>query len=41
MDVTKLPSIILSNPAELQKLADRTKSAFRANGVTYIMKGGK
>lgn len=41
MDATKLAPIILSNPAELQKIANRTKSAFRVNGVTYIMQGGK
>lgn len=41
MDATKLAPIILSNPAELQKIADRTKSALGANGVTYIMQGGK
>ena len=41
MDATKLAPIILSNPAELQKIADRTRSAFRVNGVTYIMQGGK
>jgi hypothetical protein len=41
MDATKLAPIILSNPAELQKLADRNKSAFRVNGVTYIMQGRK
>ena len=41
MDATKLAPIILSNPAELQKMADRTKSAFRVNGVTYIMQGEK
>jgi hypothetical protein len=41
MDATKLAPIILSNPAELQKIADRTKSAFRVNNVTYIMQGGK
>jgi RHS repeat-associated protein len=36
MDATKLAPIILSNPAELQKLAERTKSVFRTNGKTYI-----
>jgi len=41
MDATKLAPIILNNPVELQKLADRTKSAFRVNRVTYIMHGGK
>ncbi len=41
MDATKLAPIILSNPVELQKIADRTRSAFRVNGVTYIMQGGK
>lgn len=41
MDATKLAPVILNNPTQLQKLADRTKSAFRVNGVTYIMQGGK
>ena len=41
MDATKLAPIILSNPAELQKIANRTRSVFRINGVTYIMQGGK
>ena len=41
MDATKLAPIILSTPAELQKIADRTKSAFRVNKVTYITRGGK
>ena len=35
MDATQLPPIILENPIELQKLANRTKSAFRVNGITY------
>ena len=37
MDTTKLPSIILSSPKELQKLANRTHSAFRVSGITYFM----
>ena len=37
MDVTKLPSIILTNPTELQKVANRTHSAVRVNGITYKM----
>lgn len=41
MDATKLHPAILSSPTQLQKLADRTRSAFRVNGVTYIMQGGK
>lgn len=35
MDATKLPQIILTAPGELQKLATRTKSAFRVGGITY------
>ena len=38
MDATKLAPIILSNPVELQKIANRTRSAFRINGVTYKSK---
>jgi hypothetical protein len=41
MDATKLAPIILSSPAELQKLANKTFSAFRVNGVTYRMPGIK
>ena len=41
IDVTKLAPIILSSPTELQKLANRTRSAFRVNGVTYQMQGGR
>ena len=37
MDTTKLPTIILTSPTELQKLANRTHSAFRVNGTTYFM----
>jgi len=37
MDATNLSAIILSNPVALQKLANRTRSAFRINGVTYRM----
>lgn len=37
LDATQLPQIILSSPIELQKLANRTHSAFRYNGVTYRM----
>ena len=38
-DATQLPSILLNIPSELQKIANRTKSSFRINGVTYIMQG--
>ncbi|BES61854.1 hypothetical protein [Dysgonomonas capnocytophagoides] len=41
MDVTKLHPAILNSPKQLQKLADRTNSSFRVNGVTYIMQGGR
>ncbi len=41
MDATKLAPIILSSPAELQKLANRTYSSFRVNGVTYMMQERK
>lgn len=35
-NATQLPAIILNNPMEIQKIANRTKSAFRINGVTYV-----
>jgi RHS repeat-associated protein len=35
MDATKLAPIILTMPSELQKLANRTYSAFRIKGITY------
>ena len=38
-DATQLPSILLNIPSELQIIANRTKSSFRINGVTYIMQG--
>jgi hypothetical protein len=38
MDATKLAPIILNSPSELQRVANRTKSAFRINGVTYKMR---
>ena len=41
MDATKLAPIILNSPELLQRLANNTQSAFRVNGVTYIMQGRK
>lgn len=37
MDATKLNPIMLGDPSALQIFANRTKSAFRVNGVTYVM----
>jgi hypothetical protein len=38
MDATKLAPITLSMPSELQKIANKTYSAFRINGITYKMR---